>query len=769
MGRTRRDLRSLSDAVPLWSKAPFVLFHYPGLFVSIAVGALLLALAASAYPLFISASASELVKAQIQEVSSTRWAVGMMYRQGTMPLSGSGVHGRTEARVDQLVDRLVAQSPYLAEPVESALAGLVPISAAGHEETRDTRLFFGEGVESNVEILEGSPGDGALVPDQIADALGISPGDRVVVGSPDGGAVTLPVDAVYRSLYKGGASDYWMAWKDDLVFYECPRNCPPPPPQALIVPRERFEAAARTVGLDHAAYAWQARLARNLTLEEAEDAARIATRISEQIDDSRLLDRCVIAIFCNTRDGATWGSSMDDVVDAVHDRLIAIEGPARLLRAAGILVALVVVAGAGAFAMATRRVESTLLFARGARPAAVAGRAALEALLPCAIGAGAGLALAFALVYGVGPNGALSHDASSEALAASWFTGFAAIVTIAAVSTVSFLRHSEHHRRRFAVLGALPWELILIALSLVILERLRRGGGAVADLSPDTEAPSLLLFAFPVAFLAGFVALVARGIGFLLGRARDRSARWGTPAYLAVHRLAAQPRLTMLLITTTGLCLGLFIQAQIVARSMATTVDAKAGAYVGSDVQVRINDYNETPSRFPLPLTRAVRRPFAAWSGSTCWPSTPTPSLPPHSGIPRSPQNRWTTSSDGSRGRPTEPCPSSWPRHRRRIRLPSRSTPGRCRSRWSGGPTRSPACSPGGRWSWSTRNDWSARSGARPTPSAGRAWATSSGSEAIPPSSGMRLPDSATGRTSSSPPTRSRTSRTSRRSSTRSS
>ena len=132
-------------------------------------------------------------------------------------------------------------------------------------------------------------------------------------------------------------------------------------------------------------------------------------------------------------------------------------------------------------------------------------------MLPCAIGAGAGLALAFAFVYGVGPNGALSHDASSEALAASGFAGVAAIVAIAAVSTVSFLRHSEHHRRRFAVLGALPWELILIALSLVILERLRRGGAAVADLSPDTEAPSLLLFAFPVAFLAGFVALVARG------------------------------------------------------------------------------------------------------------------------------------------------------------------------------------------------------------------------------------------------------------------
>jgi len=53
-GVPRRNRGTLIDADPLWSKAPLVLLRYPGLFVSIAVGALLLALAASAYPLFIS-------------------------------------------------------------------------------------------------------------------------------------------------------------------------------------------------------------------------------------------------------------------------------------------------------------------------------------------------------------------------------------------------------------------------------------------------------------------------------------------------------------------------------------------------------------------------------------------------------------------------------------------------------------------------------------------------------------------------------------------
>src|SRR5262245_16745677 len=323
------------------------------------------------------------------------------------------------------------------------------------------------------------------------------------------------------------------------------------------------------------------------------------------------MNRCYIGFFCSRHSGPTWGSAMDDVVGNVHGRLIAIEGPAKLLRVAAVLVALVVVAGAGAFAMATRRVESTLLFARGARPAGVGGRAALEALLPCVAGAAAGLGLAIVLVREFGPNGMLASNAYRQAVWAAVLAAVAAVTAIAVVSTVSFLRQSEHHRSRFAVLGKLPWEIVPIVLSLLILRELRSGGAVTIDRALNTETPSLLLFAFPVLFLAGFVALVARGVVWFLRWARGRSGGTGMPAYLATHRLASRPKLTMLLITASGLCLGLFVQSQMVARSMATTVDAKAGVYVGSDVQARIDDVNDTPTDFPLPLTRADRRPFA--------------------------------------------------------------------------------------------------------------------------------------------------------------
>src|SRR6266542_3579510 len=192
MARARKRNRgSASGTDPLWSKAPLVLLRYPGLFVSIAVGALLLALAASAYPLFISSSASELVAARIHDSSYTRWAVGMMYRNGALPLPGPGRHGDIEPRVDAIFQGLVDASPYLGDPLESALGPVTPISVAGGHERRDTRLFMG----------------------------------------------------------------------------------------------------------------WQAPVLRDLTLQEAEDAARITSRISDEIDDRALLDRCFVTFLCNRSNG----------------------------------------------------------------------------------------------------------------------------------------------------------------------------------------------------------------------------------------------------------------------------------------------------------------------------------------------------------------------------------------------------------------------------------------------------------------------------------
>ena len=591
---------------PLWSKAPFVLLRYPGLFASLAVGALLLALAAAAYPLFISASASELLAAKIHDPAYTRWAAGVMFRNGVLAL-GDGVRpsGRTE-RSESEFARLVASSPYLASPIRTAITAPVSMGDVDDpSDTREVRLFAGEDVGSQLEIVDGALGDGAIVPDHVADALDLSIGDTVTMASDRNGTATLPVDGIYRRIYHGNMGGYWRPWRDELIqrCFDCP-----PPPQPVLMTEAAFLEYSADLRLDHVGYAWQAPLEQTLTLDDAEDADRRAKAITDEMSGRNLFTECSFFFFCSTRTRPAFGSSIDEIVTDTHRRIGAIEGPANLLRVAGVLVALVVIAGAGAFAMAARRVESTLLFARGARPRAVGTRAALEAIVPSAVGAAAGLGLAFLLVAALGPEGPVASSATSLAARVAGLSVVAAVVAVGLVSAVSFLRQSEHHRGRFALVAALPWELALIALSLFVLERLRSGGAVVEDAALRTQTPSLLLLGFPVLFLAGFVALAARAIVLLVRWVRGRSERLATSPYLAVHRLAARPRLTMLLITAAGLCLGLFVQAQMVARSMQTTVDVKAGVFVGSDVEVAIDRSNEAPEGFPLPVTRVVQR-----------------------------------------------------------------------------------------------------------------------------------------------------------------
>ncbi len=594
---------------PLWAKAPFLLLRYPGLFASIALGAALLALVAAAYPLFISASASELLADNVRDPIVTRWGAGFVYRNRTLSLPGSEPFPHAIERTDRTFRELVGTNPYLADPVVAYLS--LPMEGVAPDDPGDfrvVRLFAGDGVNEHIEILEGAPGSGALIPDLIAEALGIGPGDEITLRDQNGRSATVHVDGVYRSLYKGGVSGFWRPWYDELVVY-CP-DCPPPA-QPVIVGRDRFFEIADELRLPRLAVAWQAPLEAHLTLDQAVDAEARAARVVERMSDrttetGRLFNRCFLLGFCGSR-WAVYGSAIDDVVTEVQRRVAAVEGPARLLRAAGILVALTVVAAAGAFAMAARRVESSLLFARGARPATVGARAVLEAAIPSLVGVVTGLAVAFALVGAVGPDGRIGSDATNAALRAggiSWAVGAAAI---GVVSAVAFLRQSEHHRSRFRVLGRIPWEILAIAGSILVLGRLRDGGAVVVDEALGAETPSMFLLVFPILFLAGTVALCARVIVAIFRWFRPRSERMPVAGFLALHRLAARPGLTLALITATGLCLGLFAQAQTVARSMQTTVEAKASLYVGSDVQARISDINETPQGFPLPLTRVVR------------------------------------------------------------------------------------------------------------------------------------------------------------------
>jgi putative ABC transport system permease protein len=599
---------------PLWVKAPLVLLRYPGLFVALAVGSMLLALAAASYPLFISATASDLLRSEIAQPSISSYGAGIGFRAGGMPLpdpANEDPHAPVP-KTGSAFTGLVSKSPYL-EPVRETTLGLVVnvTRADDANRTSTARLFAGDDAASNVHLTSGTAEGGALIPDLVASSLNVGPGDTISLPSPGGAPVTVPVSGVYRSLYKGTSNGYWLPWYDQLVVY-C-STCPPPP-QPIILERAQFLEVSSEIGQRRAAFSWVAPLAPGLSLDQATKQAAFTNALHHRIDTgdddiAKLLRHCYTTFFgfCGSGNVPVVSSQLPLVVRTVDRRVTTVEGPAKLLRAAGLAVALIVIAAVGAFAMAARRVEATLLFARGAGPVTVGVRSTLESVLPAAVGAATGFGLALLLVKWLGPSAPVGSNDMRDAIRATLIAPGVAIVLIGIVSSVSFLRHSEHHRARLGVLAKVPWEIGLAAASLVVFARLRSGGAFVADAALGTKRPSVLLLAFPVLFIAGFATIVARL--FTLGCAwlRRRSARMPSAPYLAVHRMAGAANLTMLLVAAAGLSLGLFVQALTVAGSMRTTVDAKAEVFIGSDVQATI-DYGYTrPVDFPAPFTRVIR------------------------------------------------------------------------------------------------------------------------------------------------------------------
>src|SRR5687768_9300499 len=120
-GRHARRRRRLGS--PLWTKVPLALVRYPGLLASVVVGALLLSLVAAAYPLFLSRSEGELLRAEIANPTITPYGAGMFYSVTNVQFKERVPRGGDELladRLDEEFTRLAADGPHLARPVRYA-------------------------------------------------------------------------------------------------------------------------------------------------------------------------------------------------------------------------------------------------------------------------------------------------------------------------------------------------------------------------------------------------------------------------------------------------------------------------------------------------------------------------------------------------------------------------------------------------------------------------------------------------------------------------
>jgi putative ABC transport system permease protein len=596
---------------PMWAKAPLVHLHFPRLLLSLALGALLLALVTAAYPLFTSAESSHLLRAEIAKPTVTRYGAGVLYQVQMQRLPFRQAPGENPSPEE--LGRLFADQmwhPLLGPVISSVLGPDVSASpATGANAVAPIRLFAGTDALDHIRAIAESSEPGVWLADLTAHVLKVRPGDRIAIRYEGRPPVQLPIAGIYRALVSEPQTGYWQAWESE-IYPTCPTfpDCPLPTPFAL-VDEDTLTRSFGELGILSAAYAWQTPLQTDgpLTIDQARSLATFAERFEQDATQQGDLRCCGSSSSGSYSMTVRIASSMPDVVRSVERDVAAIQGPGRVLLAAGILVALIVIAAAGAFALTARSVEASMLFSRGTHPATVAAKSCLEAVIPAWLGGCVGLGLAFLLVRTVRAAAPIGASASREALVSAGLATLVSIALLGTVSAVAFLRHSEHHRERFATFARAPWELALVAFAVYAYQRLQTGGAFVEDASLHVRSPSINLLLFPVLSIAGLAMIGVRLVGAGLRSLRDRSARFASWLYLAIHRLAGGSRMTLLLVTASALCLGIFVQTQTIVRSLETTVDAKAKLYVGSDVQGQMLYETPVPERFPLPITRVTR------------------------------------------------------------------------------------------------------------------------------------------------------------------
>jgi putative ABC transport system permease protein len=585
---------------PLWRKAPVTLTRYPGLLAALAGGAALLAAAAAASPLFVSASGSAALRTEIEHATP--------YGAGLYVAAPGAPNPPVELREPTFEDRTAA----LAKEIESIpevgplistelLPGVIASLSGRPKRTVTVRPVSRTGSLRHVTRTAGG-GDGVWLSNEAAKDLGAKPGDTLVL---DGGGprARVRLAGIYTALYEEPPAPYWRALHNDI--YPAPPEYVTPP-TFLIGDEATMTGLADRLAVDQIIGRWEAPLRpTDPVLSQAASIARRLDRIGARLQtpnnelyDSFICPRC----FRQTQE---YTSALPRAVRAARTTTATVQGPIDLLAEAGALVALAVLGAVAAFALARRRVEMDFLFARGVGPGSVGARAVVEALVPVLAGGLLGFGLAFATVELAGPQGGIDHRAlrdAARAVAIAVAVGLVLVGITTGTLYASRTRPTAAARRRRSV----PWELPVLAAAAWCLYRLLDSGALSAG-SEGVARPSVYLLLFPILAVAGVAGLAARALVRAVRLWRARTVRRSSDAtYLAAHRLAAAPRLLVLLVTASALALGIFVYSETVVSSYRSTVRSASLLSTGADVKGLTSFDRETPD-LPVPVTKVTK------------------------------------------------------------------------------------------------------------------------------------------------------------------
>jgi putative ABC transport system permease protein len=581
-------------------RAPFVLRSYPGILAALVGGAALLAVAGAASPLFVSASGGAALRDELDAVTPYGAGVYMALNDLVDPESFRLPH--ETFTVEERTAAFDAETAKVGGLDPTIVTVIGPgMDATGPAGTTSVRPLSRTGALEHVRPVAGEGGEGVWLADAAAEEIGVEPGDEVRIGRRN-----VRVAGLYRALYLEETEPYWRTLTNDI--YPKPPNFFTPSTFA-ITDQETMLALAKAARIDWVDYRWEAPLTRvDLTLPEGEEIARRLTAFEREVHTPNTRFHVAFQCLYCFRGTIDFASRTPTAVKEAQITSATVRAPVDLLVAAGELIALAVLAAVAVFSLARRRVEATLLDARGAGPGLVASVTALEALVPVVVGTLLGLAVVYGTVIAVGPNGRIDDEALHDAVVAVAVRAPVALGLLALVSGIAFAREfravTGHPPRRIVV----PWELVALAIAVWFLVKLLGGDALVAE-TQDVSRPSVYLLLFPVFAIAAAGGLAARALVRLAGRWRRRSRREGEVRYLAAHRLAAARLLVLLLVTACTVALGLFVYAETVVSSYRATVRAASLLSVGSDVQGLTSFGRDAPSDGAIPATKVTSVP----------------------------------------------------------------------------------------------------------------------------------------------------------------
>ncbi|MGH2735329.1 MAG: FtsX-like permease family protein [Actinomycetota bacterium] len=587
---------------PLWRSAPGVLLKFPALLAAVVAGAALLGLAVGSYPMFVSAASGAALEQQLETI--TLYGAGVNVQVVT-PANVQNAPPRWSryTRIQDAVGKRAPQIPYTDAPIFTLL-GQNGAARAGNQEV-PVRLASRTNFEEHIEVTERGPAEGVWIADVIAEQLGLGAGDRVELELGES-SVDVPIAGVYEALFNRPATPYWRALRN-VIFPPSPDAGTPP--ALTFADQDLFMDLSSRAGESPASFRFEIPL---------DDAVALSIPAAERlIDEITVFQRdtgdpespVFAALRCRFCFGqeAPFASLLPTAVREAKEETEALQAPGTLLAVAGSLVALAVLAAVGAFVVGRRRVEFAYLSAHGMSPASLALRAAIEAFIPALLGLGVGLVVARAVVDAIGPPGPIDPGAVAAAGRLCLIAFPVMLGLLGAVTALAVTSHSHEGSQRLRRLSAWPWEIVLIIVALVLLQRFLADSSALDEDPTAIPRPGLYSLVFPILFIAGCAGLGARLFRAALRAGRDRADIEGAAAYLAMHRLAGTKGLALLLVTGATLALGVFFYARTVVTSLQDAVVTRSYLFNGSDVAAQIRPDQEIPEDFAFPATKVTR------------------------------------------------------------------------------------------------------------------------------------------------------------------